>query len=105
MDGSTPSLPIIDMSNPDRQETARKLTKTMETEGFVYLDNVPGFNKQVETELLEAAQRFFSLPLEEKLRYSTKKWNKDAKVRLLRVARSMYCIHVIVCQVSKKGGF
>ena len=74
-----PSLPIIDMSNPDRQEIARKLTKAMETEGFVYLDNVPGYNKEVESELFEAAKRFFSLPIEEKLRYSPKKWNKEAK--------------------------
>ena len=53
--------------------------KAMETVGFVYLDNVPGFNKEVEENLHKAASWFFSLSLDEKLRVSPKKWNPDAK--------------------------
>ena len=39
---------IIDFSSSARLATAKELTKAMETVGFVYLDNVPGFNKKVE---------------------------------------------------------
>jgi len=55
------------------------LTEAMETVGFVYLDNVPGFNKEVEEKLHKAANWFFSLPLDEKLRLSPKNWNPDAE--------------------------
>ena len=72
-------LPIIDFSSPDRQSTAKQLTKALETVGFVYLDNVPGFDKDVEDTLRQTAEWFFSLSLEEKLHLSTKNWNKDAK--------------------------
>lgn len=72
------SLPVIDFSNPHRQATAAQLTKAMETVGFVYLDNVPGYNKEVEGKLHKAAEWFFSKPLEEKLTVSSKKWNKNS---------------------------
>lgn len=73
------SLPIIDFSNPDRLSNARDLTEAMETIGFVYLDNVPGFNQAAEERLLECVRWFFSLPLEDKLRLSPKNWNKDSE--------------------------
>ena len=76
---SMESLPIINFSSPDRLATAKELKKAMETVGFVYLDNVPGFNKEVEENLHKAASWFFSLPLDEKLRVSPKKWNPGAK--------------------------
>lgn len=72
-------LSIIDMSSPNRQEKAEKLVKAMETIGFAYLDNVPGFNKKVEAELFKVVKRFYSLPLEERLQYAPKRWNKDSK--------------------------
>lgn len=72
------SLPVIDFSNPDRHELAKELTKAMEVVGFVYLDNVPGYNREVEEKLYKAASWFFSLPLDEKLRVSPRRWNKDA---------------------------
>lgn len=51
----------------------------MESVGFVYLDNVPGCNKEVEAQLHEAATCFFfSKPLEEKIVVSPKNWNKDS---------------------------
>ena len=73
------SLPIINFSSPDRLATAKELTKAMQTVGFVYLDNVPGFDKEVEENLHKAASWFFSLSLDEKLRVSPKKWNPNAK--------------------------
>ena len=73
------TVPVIDFSFPDRQSTAKQLTKALETVGFVYLDNVPGFNKEVENVLHQTAEWFFSISLEEKLQLSTKNWNKDAK--------------------------
>ena len=71
-------LAVIDFSNPDRQANAKQLTEAMETVGFVYLDNVPGYNKEAEASLLEATDWFFSLPIEQKLRLSPKRWNKEA---------------------------
>ena len=73
------SIPIIDFSQPDRLENAKKLTAAMAEVGFVYLDNVPGYDKQLEDRLLEATKWFFGLPLEEKLKLSPKKWNSSAK--------------------------
>ena len=72
------TLPIIDFSNQDRLHNAGLLTEAMGSVGFVYLDNVPGYNKEVESRLHEAAKWFFSLPLETKLLVSPKKWNKEA---------------------------
>ena len=72
-------LAIIDMSSPNRQDKAEKLVHAMETVGFAYLDNIPGFNKKVEAELFKTVKRFYSLPLEERLQYAPKRWNKDSK--------------------------
>ena len=69
---------MIDFSHPDRQANARELTKIMESVGFVYLDNVPGYSREVETKLHEAAAWFFSKPLEDKIAVSPKNWNKDS---------------------------
>ena len=72
------SLPVINLFSSDRQDTAKRLVQAMETAGFVYLDNVPGFDKDAEEALLKAATWFFSQPLEEKLRCSPKRWNDAA---------------------------
>ena len=72
------SLPIVNLSNSDRQDTAKRLVQAMETAGFVYLDNVPGFDRDAEETLLKATSWFFSQPLEEKLRCSPKRWNDAA---------------------------
>ena len=72
------SLPVIDLSSPNREANAKHLVQAMETVGFVYLDNVPGYNIKAEEELLRACKWFFSKPLEEKLKVSPKNWNKDA---------------------------
>ena len=73
------TLPTIDLSDPDRENTAKKLIKAMETVGCVYFDNVPGYNKEKEEKLLESAKWFFSLPIEEKMQLATKKWNENTK--------------------------
>ena len=72
------TLPVIDFSDPDRQANAKKLTEAMETVGFVYLDNVPGYSKEVEEKLHKAATWFFSKPLDEKRTVSSKNWNPDS---------------------------
>lgn len=73
------SLPVIDLSHSDRQDNAKRLVQAMETAGFVYLDNVPGFDKAAEEKLLKGASWFFSQPLEEKLRCSPKRWNSSSR--------------------------
>ena len=70
------TLPVIDFPNPDRVANAKKLMGAMETVGFVYLDNVPGYDKEVEKSLHKAATWFFSKSLEEKITTSSKNWNK-----------------------------
>ena len=70
-------LPVIDLSSSDRLSNAKKLNEGMATAGFVYLDNVPGFDKEREKALHKAAEWFFFLPLEEKKLVSSKKWNKE----------------------------
>ncbi len=72
------TIPVIDFSEPDRQQTAMKLVKAMKEVGFVYLDNVPGYDKQLEDQLLQATKWFFGLPLEEKIKLSPKVWNSSA---------------------------
>lgn len=73
------SVPVIDFSGTDRSATAKKLVEAMETVGFVYLDNVPGYNAETEKAVYEAAKWFFNLPVEEKMKLSSKRWNKDAR--------------------------
>ena len=73
------TLPTIDLSDPDRENTAKKLIKAMETVGCVYFDNVPGYNKEKEEKLLKSAKWFFSLPIKEKMQLATKKWNENTK--------------------------
>lgn len=71
-------IPVIDFSCEDRNANARNLVCAMETVGFVYLDNVPGFDKEREQRLHEETKWFFSLPLEDKLAVSPKVWNKQS---------------------------
>lgn len=79
MMNSSEILPVIDLSKVDRRANAQLLAEAMRTVGFVYLDNVPGYDKEVEAALHKATEWFFSLPLDKKVRLSPKKWNKDAK--------------------------
>lgn len=72
------SLPAVDFSSPDIKGTASRIVHIMETVGFLYLDNVPDYNVQVEEELLEAHKWFFSFPLEKKMRVARYLYNKQS---------------------------
>ena len=71
------SLPVVDFSSPDKKETASRIVHVMETVGFLYLDNVPGYNIETEEELMEANKWFFSLPLEKKLSVARYLYNNE----------------------------
>ena len=73
------SIPVINFSDPDRLRRAKDLTKAMAEVGFVYFENIPGYDKQLEDRLFQASKWFFGLPLQEKLKLSPKKWNPSAK--------------------------
>ena len=73
------SIPVIDFSSADRAKTAREIVQAMETVGFLYLDNIPGYDKNYEEELLRYTKWFFTFPLEKKLQLATKKYNKSSK--------------------------
>ena len=74
------SLPVVDFSSPNREENARKLIEIMETVGFLYLDNVPGYDRCVEEELLELNKWFFNLPYNKKMEVARRMYNKTSKV-------------------------
>ncbi|XP_013380208.1 probable iron/ascorbate oxidoreductase DDB_G0283291 [Lingula anatina] len=76
------SLPVIDLSkiHSDREGLAAKLVHAMEHVGFVYLDNVPGFNS---TELLRMASWFLTQPEQWKKQVATKVWNPNPEVKNL----------------------
>lgn len=47
---ATADLPIIDMSQargPGRRQLAARVVAGLENEGFLYIDNVPGFDSQI----------------------------------------------------------
>ncbi len=73
------SLPVLNLASQDRDANAKLLVEAMETVGFIYMENIPGYNMEVEEKLLAATKWFFSKPLEEKLKLSCKNWNKEAK--------------------------
>ena len=74
------SLPIVDFSSPDTEGTASHIVHIMETVGFLYLDNVPGYDLQEEAELFEINKWFFNLPEERRLRVARYLYNKENRV-------------------------
>ncbi|CAI0413117.1 unnamed protein product [Linum tenue] len=68
---STAKLPVIDLSSPDRLSTANSIRQACVDYGFFYLAN-----HGVEEELIEIAfeesRKFFSLPLDEKMKLPRK---------------------------------
>ena len=78
-DSTAASIPIIDLSNPDRKMIAKKLAEAMETIGFAYMDNIPGYDAETEASVWRVIEWFFSLPLEQKLQCSPKMWNEKSK--------------------------
>ena len=63
---------MLDYSCSDRSALSREITTVMEGMGFLYLENIPGYN---EDELRWCVDFFFRLPLEKRM----------------EVARRMYC--------------
>ena len=70
------SIPCVDISKADRQEIAAELVRALENVGFLYLDNVNGFNSD---ELYRATEWFFNLPEEKKKEVATVRWNPKSK--------------------------
>lgn len=76
---ATTSIPTINLrrareGEAARREVAAQLVMALEEVGFLYLDDVEGFDPQ---ELRLATEWFFSLPEEEKLRIARKQWNPN----------------------------
>ena len=79
------SLPVINYQNKDRETLIREVVHSMETLGFMLLENVPGFD---EDELRWCVDFFFNLPMQKRLEVAKKKYNPDSKqVRL-------HCSHI-----------
>jgi isopenicillin N synthase-like dioxygenase len=73
-------LPIIDLAKArdqaQRLAVARQLVHALETVGFLFLDNVEGFDSE---RLLSNARWFFNLRDDQKLQVSRKLWNVDSQ--------------------------
>lgn len=67
----TVKLPIIDLSSPDRISTAKSIRQACVDYGFFYLVN-HGVEGQLLSKVLEESKKFFSLPLNEKMKLSRK---------------------------------
>ena len=70
------SLPVVDCSLAGREEKSKQITRIMETVGFLYLDNVPGYDEQ---ELRKYTDWFHDLPMEKKMKVARKKYNPESK--------------------------
>ncbi|KAF2362019.1 Non-hem dioxygenase N-terminal domain [Trinorchestia longiramus] len=76
---SSASLPVIDLallSTPEgKQQLQQQVLEGLTGPGFLYLDNVPGYEMP---DLHECTLWFFRLPLEERMRISKKMFKPDA---------------------------
>ncbi|CAO2819500.1 unnamed protein product [Amaranthus hypochondriacus] len=70
-ESSIVKLPIIDLSAPDRLSTAATLRQACIEVGFFYIVN-HGVDKDLLKRVFEESNKFFSLPLEEKMRLNRK---------------------------------
>ncbi|KAF9685425.1 hypothetical protein SADUNF_Sadunf03G0053300 [Salix dunnii] len=68
---ATAKLPIIDLSSPDRISTANSIRQACVDYGFFYLVN-HGVEGQLLSKVLEESKKFFSLPLNEKMKLTRK---------------------------------
>ncbi|XP_062073932.1 2-oxoglutarate-Fe(II) type oxidoreductase hxnY-like [Humulus lupulus] len=64
-------LPIVDLSSPDRSSTAASIRQACTEHGFFYLVN-HGVEEELLDKHLEESKKFFSLPLEEKMKLAQK---------------------------------
>ncbi|XP_021757826.1 2-oxoglutarate-Fe(II) type oxidoreductase-like [Chenopodium quinoa] len=65
------NLPIIDLLSPDLNSTAATLRQACIDFGFFYIVN-HGVDKEMFKKLFEESQKFFTLPLEDKMRVARK---------------------------------
>ncbi|KAL2903037.1 Flavanone 3-dioxygenase 2 [Bienertia sinuspersici] len=72
-DTSTVNLPIIDLLASNRLSTAATLHEACIDVGFFYIVN-HGIDKNLLRSLFEESKKFFSLPLEEKMRLERKEY-------------------------------
>ncbi|KAI4315225.1 hypothetical protein L6164_028059 [Bauhinia variegata] len=68
---TTLSLPIIDLSSPDRVSTANSIRQACIEFGFFYLVN-HGVEKKLLLKVFDESKKFFSLSLEEKMKLARK---------------------------------
>ena len=66
------SLPILNYSNPDREDLSRQMTQVMGDLGFLYLENVAGY---CEEDLRWCSDFFYSLPESKKMEIARKMYN------------------------------
>ena len=74
------SLPVVDLKKAkdlsQRLAVARQLVDALEKVGFLFVDNVEGYNAE---RLLKNTQWFFSLSQQEKHRLARKIWNPESE--------------------------
>ncbi len=71
------SLPVVDYSLQDRSEQARRIVEIMENLGFLFLENIPGYD---EDELRWCQEFFFDvMPPEKKLQLARVMYNPESK--------------------------
>ena len=107
-DSSLP-LPIVDLEkakDPSQRLTvAQKLVEALETVGFLFIDNVEGFDAG---KLLAHTQWFFNLSEQEKHRLARKLWNPESQNHyrglnalhfklLFSLSRVCVCVCVCIC--------
>lgn len=66
------SLPIVDLSSPDRQANATIIVEAMETLGFLMFENIAGYDEDLHSHQVV-------LRLTRKMSVTRKKWNNNAK--------------------------
>ncbi|OWM88357.1 hypothetical protein CDL15_Pgr003769 [Punica granatum] len=64
-------LPVIDLSSPDRLSSANSIRQACIEYGFFYLSN-HGVKAELLREVLSESRKFFSLPVEEKMKLARK---------------------------------
>lgn len=69
--GLSVNLPIIDLSSPDRFSAAASIRQACIEFGFFYVVN-HGLDKEFLLEMFDESKKFFSVPLEEKMKLSKK---------------------------------
>ena len=70
--GFMESLPVLDYGGTRRDALIARILEVMEDIGFLYLDNIPGYN---EDELRWCVNFFYGLPLEKRMEIGRRKYN------------------------------